>query len=85
MAKGGRISFDEIMKLWSESRAKAMRCMLMLVLDSCHSGRWVELAEGRGLKDVVVQAACSSGEAGGYSGQALQPTFVHALSMAHLY
>ena len=34
----------------------------MLVLDSCFSGSRVELARERGLQDVVVQAACASGE-----------------------
>jgi ankyrin repeat protein len=62
VADGGRITFDDIMGVWDNSRAKARNCLLVLVLDSCHSGKWVELAREHNLQDVIIQAACASGE-----------------------
>jgi hypothetical protein len=62
VADGGRITFDDIMGVWDQSRAKARGCLLVLVLDSCHSGKWVELAREHNLQDVTIQAACGSGE-----------------------
>mmetsp|Transcript_10510 Transcript_10510/g.25756 ORF Transcript_10510/g.25756 Transcript_10510/m.25756 type:complete len:703 (-) Transcript_10510:255-2363(-) len=62
VADGGRITFDDIMGVWDKSRAKARGCLLVLVLDSCHSGKWVELAREHNLQDVTIQAACGSGE-----------------------
>ena len=62
MANGGRVSFDEVMALWEASRARSHGCLLVLVLDSCHSGVWVEHARERDFPDVAVQAACGPGE-----------------------
>ena len=58
----GRVTFDEVMEKWEASEAKAKGCLLVLVLDSCHSGKWVERAKERNLMDVAVQAACGPDE-----------------------
>jgi hypothetical protein len=55
----GRISFDDVLTLWNGSFAKSKAKVLVLVLDSCHSGWWVERARDLKLPDVIVQAACS--------------------------
>ena len=44
VANGGRVSFGEVMALWEASRARSRGCLLVLVLDSCHSGVWIERA-----------------------------------------
>ena len=62
MAEKKRISFDDILRLWNASQSKRRGALLMLVLDSCHSGKWVEEARERNLQDVAVQAACASDE-----------------------
>ena len=63
LAQNGSISFDHMMQMWEASKAKALRKgLLVLVLDSCFSGAWVEQARARQVTDVVVQSACSATE-----------------------
>lgn len=40
-----------------ESSAKKHRCRLIIYIDSCHSGYWVELAEESNLTDVIIQTS----------------------------
>jgi len=54
-----RISLDDVLTLWNGSFAKSKAKVLVLVLDSCHSGWWVERARDLKLPDVIIQAACS--------------------------
>jgi ankyrin repeat protein len=54
-----RISLDDVLTLWNGSFAKSRAKVLVLVLDSCHSGWWVERARDLKLLDVIIQAACS--------------------------
>jgi hypothetical protein len=54
-----RISLDDVLTLWNGSFAKSKAKVLVLVLDSCHSGWWVERARDLKLLDVIIQAACS--------------------------
>jgi hypothetical protein len=54
-----RISLDDVLTLWNGSFAKRKAKVLVLVLDSCHSGWWVERARDLKLPDIIIQAACS--------------------------
>lgn len=39
------LTFEEIVKLW-DAHKKVRKRYLMLILDCCHSGRWVQMANG---------------------------------------
>ena len=81
---GGSVSFDDIMELWSLYRPSKRSVLLFLLVDTCHSGAWVQAAKERSLKDVVVQSSCRESESsleGAFSKwwSALQIRDVHAL------
>lgn len=56
------ISLGDVLKIWDDSHAKKQGGWLVIVLDSCHSGAWVEEARRRRLKDVAIQSACAANE-----------------------
>lgn len=48
----------ELFRLWEESLSgQSGESVLVVICDSCHSGRWVEAAKNANLKHVAVQAA----------------------------
>ncbi len=49
------ISFDQVYTLWKQTK-RGQNQTLVIITDSCYSGKWVEKA--RGLLDVIVQASC---------------------------
>ena len=59
---GGRISFEDVSKLWAKKRPSRRSMLLVLVVDCCHSGWWVEKAREKNMCDVVVQSSCSRRE-----------------------
>jgi hypothetical protein len=56
------ISFAEIVALWKKQQGIFFRSRLLLILDSCHSGAWVEKCVDLGDPFVQVQAACKKEE-----------------------
>lgn len=41
------VKYSDVVKLWDESNGKGReRRRLMIILDSCHSGRWVQAVDG---------------------------------------
>jgi hypothetical protein len=55
------VTFDEVMYMWNQSNACATGGRLLIVMDSCYSGVWVENA-AKAAFDVVIQAACRAVE-----------------------
>lgn len=56
------VTLDDVLTIWDASYAKEDGGLLVIVLDSCHSGAWVNDARRRLLKDVAIQAACDADE-----------------------
>ena len=40
------VKYEEVVKLWDESRAGKSGRHLMMILECCHSGRWVQKVDG---------------------------------------
>ena len=64
------VSFEEVLEKWDENK-KGRDRYLMLILDCCHAGKWVDMvnaltietAQGRvKRRDICVQAACRPAE-----------------------
>ena len=64
------VTFEEVIKKWEEKREGRQNRYLMIILDCCHAGRWVEMINDLNKKgendgdngtkrpDICIQAAC---------------------------
>ena len=60
------VSFEEVLKIWDKNK-KGRERYLMMILDCCHAGKWVEMVNALTIetaqghvkrRDICVQAAC---------------------------
>ncbi|KAK3244830.1 hypothetical protein CYMTET_45575, partial [Cymbomonas tetramitiformis] len=61
---GGSMALGDVLNEWTKSQARRRQPpgLLVLVLDCCHSGAWVQEAAALKLSDVVMQASCRRDE-----------------------
>ena len=52
------VKFEDVFQCWKERRKEGRRRYLLIILDCCHAGKWVEYINGRGQRDISIQAAC---------------------------
>ena len=61
--KNDFITFEEILDIWKEKKRDRGDRYLMIILDCCYAGKWVEKIdsdEHRDRRDICIQAACRS-------------------------
>ena len=61
--KNDFITFEEILEIWKEKKRDRGDRYLMIILDCCYAGKWVEKIdsdEHRDRRDICIQAACRS-------------------------
>ncbi|GAB5361117.1 hypothetical protein AAMO2058_000686900 [Amorphochlora amoebiformis] len=57
------LSFDELIELWVPVQSASSRALLVLVMDSCHSGCWINrLKELKQMFNITIQAATLANE-----------------------
>lgn len=61
----GLLCFEDLLQAWQERALEGSgisASLLLVYLDSCYSGAWVEKAQRRVLLDVFIQASCNTHE-----------------------
>jgi hypothetical protein len=52
-----RVGFEDVRDVWKESRAAKRGARLIIVSDSCYSGKWCEALKASGDQNIAIQAA----------------------------
>ena len=53
------VTFEDVIGLWDEKKNERNR-YLMIILDCCYAGKWVENMNRENRRDICIQAACRS-------------------------
>ena len=54
------VKFEDVIRLWDEVKEGKGDRYLMMIIDCCYAGKWVEMINNRNRRDICIQAACRS-------------------------